>query len=423
MTKNKSKPKGSLLAALDIGSSKVVCFIGRVVDDRGGFEILGVGHHPSRGVKNGTITDLSAVEGVIRQTVHAAENMAAEVMKGYPLREVVVNLPGVHALSHGHTADVQVHGHEITNSDVNRALAKAQEQVLSDEYELVHTIPVNYRIDGHEGITQPRGMVGEDLSVDIHLVTGEMAALKNIAHTIEASHLDITALCLSSYAAGLACLVEDEMDLGCTLIDIGGGVTSFAVFQNGQMLYSDAVPIGGHHITSDIAKGLTTSMHDAERLKALYGNAMASHLDESELIDVPRLGEEEHSEPNHVPRSMLVGIMQPRIEEIFEMVRAKLNDCGLGSLIGRRVVLTGGSSQIAGMKDLAEHVLDKQVRLGRPIRLTGLPDAVSGPSFATTAGLLTYIAERSDEMPAQIMTHLEPGSVWERLKHWLHENW
>ena len=122
-----------MLAALDIGSSKVVCFIGRVVDDRGGFEILGVGHHPSRGVKNGTITDLSAVEGVIRQTVHAAENMAAEVMKGYPLREVVVNLPGVHALSHGHTADVQVHGHEITNSDVNRALAKAQEQVLSDE--------------------------------------------------------------------------------------------------------------------------------------------------------------------------------------------------------------------------------------------------------------------------------------------------
>ena len=423
MGKESNKPKGALLAALDIGSSKTACFIGRIVGEQGGFEVLGVGHHASKGIKNGTITDLNAAEGVIRQTVHAAENMAAEVMKGYPLREVVVNLPGVHAMSHGHTADVQVAGHEITDNDVSRALAKAQEQVLSDEYELIHTIPVNYRIDGNEGITEPRGMVGQDMSVDIHMVTGDMGALKNMANAIEASHLDITALCSSAYAAGLACLVEDEMDLGCTLIDIGGGVTSVAVFQSGQMIFGDAIPLGGQHVTSDIAKGLTTSLQDAERLKALYGNAMASSMDESELIDVPRLGEEEHSAPNHVPRSLLVGIMQPRIEEIFEMVRGKLNDSGLGSVIGRRVVLTGGSSQIQGIKDLAGHVLDKQVRLGRPIRLSGLPDAVSGPAFATTAGLLTYIAEREHEMPAEIMTHLEPGSLWERTKLWLHENW
>ena len=421
--KSGHKPKGALLAALDIGSSKVACFIGRIIDDEGTFEVLGVGHHASRGIKAGTIVDLDAAESVIRQTVHAAENMAADVMKGYPLREVIVNLPGVHGCSHGHTTDVQVSGHEITDNDVRRALAKAQEQVLSDEYELIHTIPMDFRIDGNAGIQEPRGMYGQDLSVDIHMVTGDMGALQNMATAIERSHLDITALCLSSYSAGLACLVEDEMDLGCTVIDIGGGVTSFAVFNGGRMIYSDALPIGGNHITNDIAKGLTTSMHDAERLKALYGSAMASNMDETELIDVPRLGEEDYHEPNHVPRSLLVGIIQPRIEEIFEMVRAKLNDSGLSTAIGRRVVVTGGSSQIAGLKELGQHVLDKQVRLGKPIRLTGLPDAVSGPAFATTAGLLTYISERSDEMPAEIMAQVEPGTMWERTKMWLKENW
>ncbi|MCB1720632.1 MAG: cell division protein FtsA [Rhodospirillales bacterium] len=419
----KHKPKGALLAALDIGSSKIACFIGRVVDDEGTFEVLGVGHHASKGVKNGTIVDLDAAESVIRQTVHAAENMAADVMKGYPLREVVVNLPGVQAASHAYTSDVQIAGHEVTDNDVRRALAKAQEQVLSEDYELIHTIPMDFRIDGNEGIRDPRGMFGQDMSVDIHMVTGDMGPLQNMATAIERSHLDITALCVSAYAAGLAALVEDEMDLGCTVIDIGGGVTSFAVFNGGRMIYADAVPLGGEHITGDIAKGLTTSLHDAERLKALYGSAMASDMDETELIDVPRLGEDDHHEPNHVPRSLLVGIIQPRIEEIFEMVRAKLNDSDLGNAIGRRVVLTGGSSQIQGLKDLAGHVLDKQVRLGKPIRLTGLPDAVSGPSFATTAGLLTYISERADEMPAQIMAGAETGSLWERVRFWLKENW
>ncbi|MEZ5814946.1 MAG: cell division protein FtsA [Alphaproteobacteria bacterium] len=421
--KHTHKPKGALLAALDIGSSKIACFIGRIIDDAGTFEVLGVGHHASKGVKGGVIVDLDAAEAVIRQTVHAAENMAADIMKGYPLREVVVNLPGVSAVSHAYTSDVQIAGHEVTDNDVRRALAKAQEQVLSSEYELIHTIPMDFRIDGNEGIRDPRGMFGQDMSVDIHMVTGDMGPLQNMAAAIERSHLDITALCVSAYAAGLASLVEDEMDLGCTVIDMGGGVTSFAVFNGGRMVYADAVPVGGAHITNDIAKGLTTSMNDAERLKALYGSAMASNMDESELIDVPQLGEDEHAAPNHVPRSLLVGIMQPRIEEVFEMVRAKLNDSGLGNAVGRRVVLTGGSSQIQGLKDLAHHVLDKQVRLGKPIRLTGLPDAVSGPAFATTAGLLTYVSERAGEMPAEIMAQTEPGNLWERVRYWLRENW
>lgn len=428
MQHHKPKTKGSVLAALDIGSSKISCFIGRIADEQGGIEVLGVGHQPSEGVKNGAITDLAAAEAVIRRSVHAAENMAADIMKGYPLREVVVNLPGVHAKSLLHKAEVGISGHPVTDNDIRRALVKAQDEAFQQApedaaFELIHTIPVSYRIDGHEGISEPRGMVGHNLSVDIHMTTGDLLALRNVASCIERSHLDINAFCTSSYAAGLAALVDDEMELGCTLIDIGGGVTSFAVFQGRNLLYADAVPIGGKHVTGDIAKGLTTALNDAERIKVLYGNAMAGGLDESEMIDVPKLGEDAFAQPNHVPRSLLVGIIQPRLEEIFELVRSRLQDAGLGTAVGRRVVLTGGAALMPGMKELANYVLDKQVRVGRPIRLTGLPDAVSGPAFATTAGLLTYICERTDEMPADIIAQVAPGTLWERVKFWMRENW
>ena len=423
----KIQPKGSLIAALDIGSSKIACFIARVKDDNGNIDVIGIGHQASQGIKSGTIVDLDAAEASIRQAVHAAEQMASEVTRGYPLREVIVNVPGIHTKSHLMRVDVQVLGEAITDNDIRRALAKAQEQAISSDnakdIELIHTIPTAYRIDGHEGIKEPRGLFGQNLEVDVHLLTGNMGGLRNIASCIESSHLNITALCSSPYAAGLASLVDDEMDLGCTVIDMGGGSTSIAVFHGRELIYVDSIPVGGQHVTNDIAKGLTTSLAAAERLKTLYGSAIATMTDDKDLIDVPPLGEDEHTAPNHVPRSYLVSIIQPRIEETFEMVRSRLNDVGLSHVAGRRVVLTGGASQIAGLRELAQLVLDKQVRLGRPIRLQGLPDAVSGPAFATTAGLLNYMTERTEEMPAEIMSNVEAGSLFQRVKMWLKENW
>lgn len=421
--KHRPKPKGSVLAALDIGTTKIACFIARIVDDEGNFEVLGIGHQASAGMKAGTVIDIAAAEGAIRSTVEAAEKMAADAMRGYPLREVIINVPGVHAQSHSFKVDVQILGHEITDNDVRRALVKAQDMALAEGRELIHSIPTGYSIDGHGGIREPRGMYGQNLAVDIHLVTGDSGGLRNIASCTERSHLDIAALCMSPYAAGLASLVEDEMDLGCTVIDMGGGVTSIAVFNSGSLIHTDSVPVGGQHVTSDIARGLTTSLADAERLKTLYGSAMAASTDDSELIDVPQIGEGDRSVPNHVPRSLLIGIIQPRLEEIFELVRARLKDGGLGPELGRRVVLTGGASQLPALRDLGQLVLDKQVRVGRPIRLAHLPDAVSGPAFSTTAGLLTYISERSDEMPASIMAQVEPGTFFERVKLWMRENW
>jgi len=423
--KHKPRPKGSIIAALDVGSSKVACFIARVNDDRGSFDVLGAGHQASSGIKNGAIVDLAAAESAIRQAVHAAENMAANAMRGYHLREIVMNVPGIHAKSHRFTADIEVMGNEVTEQDVRRALARAQGQALAGavDHELVHTIPAGYTIDGHGGITNPEGMFGQNLAVDIHLVSGDSGALRNFATCTERSHLDIDALCVSSYAAGLSSLVDDEMDLGCTVIDMGGGVTSFAVFQSGNMVYADALGVGGQHVTSDIARGLTTTNADAERLKNLYGSAMAASSDENELIDVPQIGEDRHIHPHHVPRSLLVGIIQPRMEEILELVRARLKDSGVGQAAGRRVVLTGGTSQISGLRDLAQLVLDKQVRLGRPVRVPGLADAVNGPAFATTAGLLVYACQRSDELPAEIMAQAQPGNLVERVRYWMKEYW
>jgi cell division protein FtsA len=420
----KMKPKGALLAALDLGSSKIACFIGRVINDNDGIEVIGIGHQASKGIKSGTIIDAEAAEGAIRAAVHTAENMAADVIHGFPLRDVIVNLPGNHAASHLVQVDVQIAGHEVTGADVTRALAKAQEFALKDDKELVHTIPTRYAIDGHDGIRDPRGMYGQQLRVNTHLVTGTLTAMKNLSGCIDRSYLDIHSIALSSYAAGLSSIVDDEMDLGCTVIDMGGGVTSFTVFQGGALQYADAVPVGGAHVTSDIAKGLTTSITAAERIKTLYGSAMATSSDDHELIDVPPLGEEENQgSANHIPRSLLVGIIQPRLEETLEMVRAKMNDSGLGPLIGRRVVLTGGACQMPGLRELTQLILNKQVRVGRPIRVAGLAEAVSGPAFSTTAGLLIYACSRTQEMPQSILDDANTRPLMDRVKSWLKENW
>jgi cell division protein FtsA len=416
------KSKGDIIAALDLGSSKIGCFIARI-QDGGVIEVLGYGHQESRGIGGGGIVDLEQAEKAIRAAVHTAEHMAADIMHGYPLREVVVNVPASHTNSRSLSVDVAISGEEVTDHDVRRALARAQDSVNLDMQELVHTIPVTYTIDGQGSIREPRGMFGRALEVDIHMVSGDVSALRNMASAIQGSHLDIAALCASSYAAGLAVCVEDEMDLGCTVIDIGGGIASMAVFYGGALIYADAVQVGGKHVTRDIARGLTTSLGDAERIKTLYGSAITTSQDDTDMIEVPPLGEGSGAQPSHVPRSSLIGIIQPRLEEIFEQLRARLDDSGVAHMAGRRVILTGGGSQMPGICDLAQAILNKQVRLGRPIRLESLDDSVSGPAFAASAGLLIYLAERGHEMPADIMADAPPESRWARLKQWLKENW
>ena len=416
--------KGSAVAAIDIGSSKVVCLLGQVQDEFGNIEIMGYGYRSSEGVKNGAIVNLGAAENSIREAVHMAENLAAEKLKGYPLRDVVVSVSACHAYSSFVEANVDVRGNAISKKDIERGLVKAQHQVLdTQDAELIHTIPAAYWLDGQGGISDPVGMVGDELNLNIHIVMGDTSGIRNLAASVKRSHLDISALCVDSYASGLACLVDDEKDLGCIVIDIGAGVTSFSVFQAGRMLLNDCVPMGGAHVTNDIAQGLTTSFAEAERLKNLYGNAMSSSSDTHDMIEVMQIGDNNELHPNHIPRSVLVGIIQPRMEEIFEQLRAKLMDNGVTEAIGRRVVLVGGASQMPGCRDLAHYVLDKQVRLGKPIGVSSLPKEMNSPAFATVAGLFEYLGHHADEMPAEIMERGDTRSIWQRTKMWLQENW
>lgn len=418
----------NIIAALDIGTSKVCCFIAEI-KSHGTIDVIGIGHQASKGVKAGAIIDLKATETAIAHAVESAEVMAKDYLQGQPIKSVFVNVPGIHTLSHQLNVSQRLLGSEVSDRDIRQALSQSGSVAAPGKDELIHIIASSYSIDRHRGIAEPRGMAGQQLEVTLNPVTALSTSTRNIATVVHQNHLEVEAFCSTPYAAGLAALVEDEMDLGCTVIDMGGGATSIGVFFEGKLIYSSAIPVGGQHVTSDIARGLITSINDAERIKTLYGAAQAGAMDDTAMIDVPPVGEEEHSQPNYVPKSMLGNIIQPRIEETFELVRAKLVDSGINQIAGRRVVLTGGASQLPGLCDIAQLILDKQIRLGRPQRIKGLAEATGGPAFSACAGLLHYAAEHAEEIPVarQPYNFSLPvpfaGELLHKVTHWLKENW
>ncbi len=441
--KKEPRAESSIIAALDIGSSKICCFIAEVKSPAAGraaqnilgagraanIEVIGIGHQASKGVKSGTIIDLRAAETAVAHAVEAAELMARSKLQDRPIKSVFINVPGMHTLPHPLSVDVRISGHEVAEKDVKNALSHSRSVVVPGKEELIHVIPAGYSIDSTRGIREPRGMIGQTLGVNITTITGLAPALRHLSAVAAQNNLEIDGFCSTPYASGLASSVGDELQLGCTVIDIGGGTTSIAVFFEGKVVYSAAIPVGGIHVTNDLARGLLTSVADAERIKTLYGNAHATGIDNGEMIDVPPMGEEEHDQPNYVPRSFITSIIQPRIEETFELVRAKLVDSGISQIAGRRAILTGGASQLPGLCDIGQLILDKKIRLGKPRSIKGLAEATGGPAFSTTVGLLAYAAEHADEIPsvASGRTFNLPGPLnspmLQKVTHWLKENW
>jgi cell division protein FtsA len=415
MKKLAARPRGTI-GVVDIGTTKVCCFIARKRESEP--QIVGIGHQVSRGVKSGIVVDMEAASRSILAAVHAAEQMAGET-----LSEIVVNLSGGFNPSRLIKGEINVNGREITDADMRRVLERGHELKEPADREVIHSIPVGFSIDQSRGIRDPRGMFGQKLGVNMHVVTAQSAAVRNLAACIGRSHLEIGALVVSPYAAGLACLVEDETELGVTVIDMGGGTTSIAVFFDGNLVFTDSVPVGGSHVTNDIARGLSTPLVHAERMKTLYGGAIGSSADERETIAVPQVGEEDDAQANHVPRSLLVGIISPRLEETFELVRDRLETSGYDKIAGRRIVLTGGACQLPGTRELAGLILDKQIRIGRPLRIDGLAEATGGPAFATSAGLVHFALSERAETPrrGRALTE-EPGGVFIRFGHWIREN-
>ncbi|MGU3575730.1 cell division protein FtsA [Brucellaceae bacterium C25G] len=422
--------KVRLLTVLDVGSSKVSCVIARLTPrDESAMlpgrthrmEVLGIGHQKSYGVKSGVIIDLDAAEQSIRLAVDAAERMA-----GLTVDSLIVNISAGRLKSETLSASINLGGHEVDRSDVRRVLAAGAKQALAAERNLVHSLPIGYTLDGERGIRDPMGMLGDNLGVDMHVLTADSAPLRNLELCINRCHLSVEAMVATPYASGLAALVDDEAEMGVACIDMGGGTTTISVFSEGKFIHADAIAIGGNHVTMDVARGFSTRMEDAERLKVMYGSALPSAADERDMISVPPIGDDERDMPNQYPRSVLTRIICARVEETLELVRDRLNQSGFGTIVGKRVVLTGGASQLPGMPEAARRILARNARIGRPLGISGLPDAAKGAAFSATVGLLIYpqvagVEERSIRLAGSGRLTGTGGRI-QRVGQWLRES-
>jgi cell division protein FtsA len=399
---------------LDIGTTKIVCLIGRTESD-GSLRALGFGWQKGRGVRGGGIVDLEAAETAIRVAVGQAEDMADT-----RLRSVTVNLTCGQPESRLFNVQWPVGGRAVEESDIRRVVNEGRGRAGVEGREVIHALPLTFTVDGTDGVADPRGLFCEELTARLHVVDAVSTALRSLGACIARCDLDIGELVSAPMASGLATLVADERELGATVIDMGGGTTGMAVFAEGQLLHTAQLPVGGVHVTNDLARLLSTTVVHAERLKALYGNVQSCPDDEREMLPVPLVGEDEH----HVvkmPRSMVVNIIRPRLEETFEMVKQQLDGSGFTRAAGMRVVLTGGACQLAGARELAGRILNKQVRLGRPSALRGLPDSASGPAFATAAGLLAWAAGDGRAMHDIDLEAERPAGFIRRVVNFLKE--
>lgn len=428
------KPLGSrrsaTLSVLDIGTSKIACLVAELLPAesleslRGRTHlarIIGIGHQRSMGLKGGAIVDLEAAEGAIRQAVHAAERMAK-----VEIQSVIVNLTGGRLGSEHFDAQAAVRGGSVTNADVHGVLEAASGHDLRPGRAVLHALPTGFSLDRQANIVEPVGMIGDTLGVDLHVVTADVAAARNLMLAVERCHLSIEAVIATPYAAGLSALADDEAEMGVAVIDMGGGTTTVGVFSQGHLVHVDALAVGGHHVTMDIARGLSTRVVAAERLKTLHGSCIATGSDDRDMIAVHQVDEDERDVPHHLPKSHLVRIIKPRIEEILELARDRLKNAGFAAQAGRRVVLTGGASQLVGLPDVARKILKGQVRIGRPLGIKGLPEAAKGPAFSTAVGLLVYpqVAhiEHFEPRSASFFAGTGTDGYFSRVGRWIRES-
>ncbi len=424
-----SPRRSALVAALDIGSSKIACLIARlrphppqqVLTRRShAIEVIGFGHTGARGTKAGAVVNLAQAEEAIRQAVDAAERMA-----GVEIEAVVLSVAAGRLGSELFAAEIELVGSAVSAGDIARVLAAGSRQSLRDGRAVLHSIPVGYSIDGGNGIRDPRGMLGACFGVDMHVATTDIAAARNLMLAVERCHLSVEAMVAAPYVAGLAVIADDEADLGVAVVDMGAGTTTMSVFVGGGFVHAEGFALGGHHVTMDIARGLNTGLADAERIKTLYGSVLVGASDERDMITVPPINEDDREQAQHVSRAYLVHIVKPRVEEILEMVRDRLAASSFAAEPRGRVILTGGASQLTGLPELAAGILGRPVRVGRPLGIAGLPEAAKGPAFAAAAGLLVYPQaahlEHFETRGKRYLRRGTGGGYFARVGQWLRE--
>jgi cell division protein FtsA len=409
-----SHARSGLIAALDVGSSKIACIIGRA--EHGGIQVLGSALHESQGIRSGAVTNLDLAEQSIRAAVDAAEQLA-----DHRIQDVILAVQCGQPKSINQRAEAAASGTLINDTHLRALLSDAKRRCKEPGYETIQAAPTGYVVDQSRGVSDPRGMYCDRLGVSVHAVAVRAGPLQNLRLAVERCHLTIARQLYSPYASALATLTPDEMSLGVTLIDMGGGCTSIAVFQEDALVHVDCVPIGGAHISADIAKMLSAPLAAAERIKTLYGSALGE-LDSGDVIEVPLMGEERERGAERVRRAIVTRIIQARLEEILNEIQIRLRKSGYDVAAGRRTVLTGGAAQLAGAREMTAQVLNKQVRLGRPQTFPGLAAAVAGPAYSTALGLLisgaTSPTESTDPNPPQV----EEKSPRRGFARWLNAN-
>ena len=416
--------KSGVYAALEVGAAKTVCFIVKTEATLTGTRprVIGVGHHSSAGMRAGAVIDMDAASSVIRAVVDNAERMARQAVS-----EVSLVTTAGNPVSERVSVEAPVLGREVGERDRSRVLAAGLQRCARPGRALLHALPVSWRVDENRGVKDPRGMAGRTLAVDLHVISASADPLRNLMNAVAQCRLEVSEVIASPYAAALSVLAGDEALLGATVIDMGADTTTLAVFADGVPIHVDMVPVGGSHVTRDIARGLSTPVHAAERIKALYGSALDSPDDDRAMVEAPPVAADPDAGMNQHPRALLNAIIRPRLEEIFEMIRDRLDAAGLNEASGRILVLTGGASQLPGVVELAGRVMRRQARLGRPLPVAGLGDALSGAGFAASTGALArharapaeilsgpprFITEASARRAARPAAERGPAAIW-----------
>ncbi len=422
------KGRTRLVSVLDIGSTKICCTIARLTPRQEGQalrqrshepEIIGFGYGPSEGVESGAITDFELAEKSIRFVVSEAERQA-----GLTIESIIINVSSGRLSSQTLSANISLDGQEVVKSDIARVLEAVNESSIEPDRSIIHALPIGYRLDGQRNIVDPCSMVGQELGVDVAIVSADTLVMRNIELVLNRCHLQVQALIATPYASALGALVDDEAQLGVACIDFGGATTSISVFFEGNLVFADVLPMGGQQITLDIARQLSVSIADAERIKTLYASVLPGQNDERELIPIMPVGTSDEDVPNAIARSNVTRIVRPRIEEILNSVRDRLVKARMIDVAGRRFVFTGGASELTGLLELGQRILSRHVRKGRAIGIAGLPKEAQGPAFTTIAGMLVYPQICHHEFIVKHPKKTLMGGVgyFARINNWLRSN-
>ncbi len=403
--------KDDLVVGLDIGTTKVCAIVGEVTHD--GIDIIGIGSHPSRGLRKGVVVNIEATVESIKKAIEEAELMA-----GCDITSVTAGISGSHVKGINSHGIVAVKNKEVSENDITRVIDAAQAVAIPLDREVIHVIPQEFIVDEQDGIKEPLGMSGVRLEAKVHIISAAVTSAQNIIKCANRCGLNVNDIVLEPLASSEATLSPDEKELGVVLVDIGGGTSDIVIYSEGSIVYTSVLSLGGNHITNDIAVGLRTPASEAEKIKQKYGCALSSLVSQDETIEVPSVG---GRKPRILSRHILAEIIEPRVEEIFSLIRQEIVRSGYEELIASGVVLTGGSTMLEGMPELAEQVFDFPVRRGFPRGIGGLIDVVKNPMYATGVGLVLHGSKILQNSKGKIQEAGVYNKVKEKMKNWFVE--